>query len=496
MNLLRHGKIVLILMLTSLNILIPDLNLALSQQAMTDVAASDDLLKKLQVVLEDDRLNGAITGVSIREAKTGLEIFSHDSDLRLHPASNMKLITGAVALEILGEDYQFVTELWTDGSIKDKVLHGNLYLKGKGDPTFSEKDLEEFALYIRKLGIEKVTGDLIADDSWYDDIRLSMDLNWNDESYHTGAQVSALTLSPNDDYDTGTIQLEVHAGKKLDEPAVISVTPQTEYIKVINQTKMTVSQELPTISVERKHGENEIIVEGTLPLGVESIKKHIAVWEPTVYVLSIFKQKLKEQEIAISGRMRVAETPSETELLTKKSSVSLKEILIPFMKLSNNGIGEMLIKEIGRYVYDEGSWEKGLTAVHNKLIDFGLDGQTILLRDGSGMSHKTMIPASELSKMLYAIQENSWFPAFKNTLPIAGNPDYLEGGTLRYRLTDSSTEGKVHAKTGMINGVSTLSGYLISASGDELIFSIMINNHLSKTIREIEDMIVTIMATN
>jgi serine-type D-Ala-D-Ala carboxypeptidase/endopeptidase (penicillin-binding protein 4) len=145
-------------------------------------------------------------------------------------------------------------------------------------------------------------------------------------------------------------------------------------------------------------------------------------------------------------------------------------------------------------MYGEGSWDKGLQVIKETVTSFGVNGNTLLLRDGSGMSHKNMIPANELSGLLYAIQKKSWFPAFENSLPVAGISDRLVGGTLRSRLTEEHVKGNVKAKTGTIGGVSTLSGYVTTKSGEKWIFSIMINNYLSESVKSIEDEIVKTLA--
>ena len=173
------------------------------EQELPDPLPAPRGLPELDDILNDPKLKGATATVSVRKASDGEIIYSHLADTRVHPASVMKLLTGAAALETLGVNYTFKTELYMDGQIRNGVLHGDLYLKGQGDPTLLKKDLKTFASELTAKGIRTVNGNIYGDDSWYDDIRLSQDLNWSDEPFYTGAQVSALTLSPNKDYDCG-----------------------------------------------------------------------------------------------------------------------------------------------------------------------------------------------------------------------------------------------------------------------------------------------------
>ena len=469
---------------------------AFEESAQEGLNQTSSLTAKIEAILKDERLVGAVTGVSVRKGDTGEMIYSSFGDIRLHPASNMKLLTAAATLETLGVGYQFSTEVWMDGRIKGNTLQGDLYLRGKGDPTLLKADLDQFAKDLKAKGIYKINGNLVGDDSWYDDVRLSQDLNWSDETNYTGAQVSALTLSPNRDYDTGTIMVKVSPASKVGEPAQVTLSPTTDYVKIINKTKTVEKDDPKKIILEREHGTNTIIVNGTLPFNGKKSRSWVAVWEPTKYALDVFKKSLQENGIEFSKKTKLITgiTPDKAKLLTFKKSMPLKDLIVPFMKLSNNGHGEILTKEMGKVVYGEGSWDKGLQVIKETVTRFGVNGNTLLLRDGSGMSHKTMIPANELTQLLYVIQEKSWFPEFDHSLLVSGNPDRLIGGTLGSRLSEEPVKGKVKAKTGSIAGVSTLSGYVTTKSGERLIFSIMINNHLSKSVKSIEDEIVKTLA--
>ncbi|MEH7237527.1 D-alanyl-D-alanine carboxypeptidase/D-alanyl-D-alanine endopeptidase [Bacillus sp. JJ1562] len=447
-----------------------------------------------QLVMNEPNLKGAIAGISIRFAKTGEILYQHAGDVRLRPASNLKLITAASALSALGEKYQFSTEILTDGKLEGNKLTGNLYLKGKGDPTLLQEDLDLLAKKIKQSGVDVIFGNLIADDTWYDDERYSIDLTWSDETYYYGSAVSGLTASPNKDYDSGTLIVQVSPGKKEGAKAEISLQPSSNYIKVINNTKTVQKEEKKDIDIIRKHGENVITIEGTIPVNAKSIQEWMTVWEPTGYALDLFKQSLAKQGIHVIGTEGIAKTPDNAALLVTDTSIPLNELLVPFMKLSNNGHGETLVKEMGRVRYGEGSWEKGINVVKEELRKIGVDPSSMVIRDGSGISHVNLVSANDISKLLYSAQTQTWFPSFLHSLPVAGNSERLVGGSLRNRLKNPEMAGKIIAKTGTITTVSSLSGYMKTRGGDDLIFSILLNNLMNDAHgKPIEDKIVTLL---
>ncbi|WP_010096495.1 D-alanyl-D-alanine carboxypeptidase/D-alanyl-D-alanine-endopeptidase [Ornithinibacillus scapharcae] len=471
---------------------------AQTANASNQTTKEQTLQEILNQVLNHHAIKGSTTGVSVRNADTGELVYSYYGDHRLHPASNMKMLTSIAALDTLGEEHKFSTEVLTDGKVNGKVLQGNLYLKGKGDPTLLKEDLDQLASQLKAKGITKIKGDLVGDDSWYDDVRLSQDLNWSDEPFYTGAQISALTLSPNNDYDAGTLIVEVYPAKEVGKSPIVKLTPHTDYVTIVNKASTVKDGNNRTISIDREHGSNQIIIEGNIPVSGSMARSWVSVWEPTGYVLDVFKKSLTTQGIQFIGNTKttLGTTPKNAELLVSKQSITLKELLIPFMKLSNNGHGEVLTKEMGKVVHGEGSWDKGLEVLTEVTTQYGINAENILLRDGSGMSHKNLITANDLSQLLYAIQKKDWYPSFEKSLPVAGNSERFIGGTLRYRMTDSAATNNVKAKTGSLTGVSSLSGYVTSKDGQKLVFSILVNNYIESpsTIRTIEDTIATKLA--
>ncbi|MCP8616210.1 D-alanyl-D-alanine carboxypeptidase/D-alanyl-D-alanine endopeptidase [Salirhabdus salicampi] len=455
---------------------------------------SDDIASEIHGIIQNNAtLDGSIVGISVRSATSGELIYHHNGDIRLRPASNLKLFTAAASLSSLGEDYKFVTEIHTNGKQKGKTIDGNVYLVGKGDPTLVKKDLQHLVKKLKNSGVDVIKGDVIGDDTWFDDVRYSQDLPWTDEHTYYGGQISALTLSPDEDYDAGTVIIDIKPGNKMGETAKISITPKTNYVKVVNKTKTISESKQRDITVTREHGTNVVTVEGEIPLGDQLYREWISVWDPTKYTTSLFKRLLEQNGIIVKGEAKVGNKPSKSKMLMQHSSMPLSELLIPFMKLSNNGHGEVLVKELGKINRGEGSWDKGIEVMEKELAKLGVNTSTLLLRDGSGISHVNLVPANELTKLLYAIQNEKWFPTFFQSLPVAGQMDRKVGGTLRYRFLDFA--GNIQAKTGTLSTVSSLSGYVEGKKGKTYTFSILINNILDESkAKKIEETILTILA--
>lgn len=424
-----------------------------------------------QYLLAEPLLDGALVGISVRSANTGEILLEHNGNLRLRPASNLKLVTAATALEVLGDNYTFQTNIVTDGKINGKVLKGNLYLVGKGDPTLQVADFDDFALKIKNLGIKKIEGDVMGDDKWYDDVRLSPDMIWSDEHHYYGGQISALTASPNTDFDAGSVIVEVKPGKVVGDGAEMRLLPQNDYVKLVNKVYTVTPDSKANIKFQRIHGANTITVEGVIPIHSSGTREYIAVWEPTGYALNLFKQAIKKQGIIVKGKENNGNLKGGQVLVTH-NSIPLSKLLVPFMKLSNNIHAEVLVKEMGKVHRGEGSWNKGLEGVREQMERYGIDSKSLLIRDGSGISHINLVTSNALTQLLFRVQKETWFDSFYEALPVAGGKGKLVSGTLHRRMATMN----VRAKTGTLTTVSSLSGYMQTKKGKSVIFSILINN--------------------
>ncbi|WP_372483494.1 D-alanyl-D-alanine carboxypeptidase/D-alanyl-D-alanine endopeptidase [Streptomyces aculeolatus] len=463
------------------------LALGLGGGAPAGADPDDDGLKQaLDNVLADERLEGALASVVVADAASGETLYEQSAATRLTPASNTKLPTSAAAMELLGPDYTWSTDALTAG--------GDLYLRGSGDPTMLAADYDALAAKVAAAGVGEVDR-LVADDTRFDSQRIGNGWSADYESDYYAMQISALTVAPDTDYDSGTVVVEAYPGKKAGDRPTVKVTPATGYVKIDNRGRTVAAGESDTLGISREHGSNTIVVSGDIPLKASATKEWISVWEPTGYAAAVFRDALERHGVEVDGKTQLGRaTPERARTVASHGSMPLKDLMVPFMKLSNNGHAEILTKTIGVETADAGTWSAGLRGVSSYLKSVGVDTSTLRQVDGSGLSRGNTIPSREFVKLLTAVQDEPWFDAWYEALPVACGEDRFVGGTLRTRMCDTPAEGNARAKTGSLTGASALSGYVTDADGRELVFSVVLNNYLAGSVKDIEDAVVTTLA--
>ncbi|MBY8872393.1 D-alanyl-D-alanine carboxypeptidase/D-alanyl-D-alanine-endopeptidase [Micromonospora sp. PLK6-60] len=449
----------------------------------------------IDAVLADPRLDGAQAGVVVVDTATGETLYDRNGDRRLVPASNTKLLTSAAALELLGTGHRFTTDVRSTGNRRAGVLSGDLYLRGGGDPTMLAADYDALAAQVAAAGVRMVTGKLVADDTRYDDTRLGPDWTWDDESYYYAAQVSALTVAPDTDYDAGTVIMHAAPGGAAGDRPTVTMTPANNWVKIDNRAE-TVTEGGTELSFEREHGGNTVVVTGRIALGDDPVDEWMTVWEPTGYAADVFRAALRRHGVRVLGPTVLGRaTPAQAAPVAEHDSMPLGELMTPFLKLSNNGHAEVLTKEIGRIISGRGAWSTGLAAISEYVADAGMDTGTLRQRDGSGLSRRNLIPPAEFVSLLTAVRDEPWFDTWYAALPVAGNAERFVGGTLRSRMRGTAAANNVHAKTGSLTGVSGLSGYATDGAGHLLAFSIVLNSYLASSVKSLEDQIAIALAS-
>ncbi|MGC8863818.1 MAG: D-alanyl-D-alanine carboxypeptidase/D-alanyl-D-alanine endopeptidase [Armatimonadota bacterium] len=444
-----------------LSLLLAWLSAALHAQVPSD---------KIDEILNDPNLSHGLQAIVIRSLKTGRTLYERNADKAMIPASNMKLLVSATALDRLGPDFTFQTALRATGPVNKRgVLEGDVVLVGGGDPVLETGDLTNFAKQLKAKGVRKITGSVIGDDSMFDDERLGWAWTWADLPYYYSSEVSALNLNRN------AVAVWVYPGKQPGAPAVVTCDPPTSYVEIENSAITGEPGSEKTIWVNRRLGRNVIRVGGSIPAGtkVTHAEQMITVCEPALYAAHILRDELCKQGIVVLGGVRPGKSPPGACLLCSHTSPPLSKILALLNKPSDNLIAEVLLKTLGAVLKGKGTWAAGAEVEKEFLAQIGLDLTGINIADGSGLSRMNYVTARNIVDLLTQMSQHKHAQVFIESLPVAG-----VDGTLRSRMKGTAAEGNVRAKTGYLSKVSTLSGYLTTRSGERLVFSILMNHHL------------------
>ncbi len=432
-------------------------------------AQANSLHHQIDQMLADPNLNHGIQAVLVKSLQTGKTLYERNADLAMIPASNMKLLVSAAALDRLGPDFTYVTKVFTCAPVNPHgLVKGSIALVGGGDPTLETNDLVEMAQKLKTQGIKKVTGDLIVDDSLFDDCRLGTGWPWNDLCYYYSAEITALNLNRN------VVNVWVYPGKKPGDPAIVQLDPVNSFLQIESCPITGETDSQKTVWVYRVLGTNIIRAGGSIPVGtkVTASEAIITIHEPALYTGHVFKNELHKQGIVVEGEVKRGKIPSDATLLCEHVSPPLSKILELLNKPSDNLIAEILLKTLGAFVKGKGSAECGREVEKEFMTQIGIDLGGIYIADGSGLSRLNCVTARSLVELLSHMYRHPHARAFIDSLPLAG-----VDGTLKNRMKGTSAENNVRAKTGYLSRVSSLSGYLTTKSGEPLVFSILMNNH-------------------
>ena len=461
----------------------------------------DRLATEIDAVLADEGLGGAEVGVSVVAPASGRVLYARNNMARLIVASNQKIVTAAVALRELGPGYEFETSLFasTPLSVSEGVFDGDLILRGGADPTLGspsagEEPLEEFerwAELLRSDGVQRVSGDMVVDDTFLD--RRHVHPDWpRVQLYHPYcAPVSALSLNDN------CVTVSVKPGANVGDPAVVALTPAPRFLKVAN--RCTTSSKQQTIWFTRAPDSLIIEVGGQVKHKSGGYSGQVTVPEPALFAGDVFAGVLKRSGIEVAGKVRLAagadlERRSQWQRLASRRT-PLVGVLEIMLKQSNNVYAEHVIKTVGAVKGGRGSWGAGLARAEAMLKELHFNADEFELADGSGMSRNNRLPSSLICAVLVAMDRSESGDTFRVLLPSSGTD-----GSLARRLSDPDYRDRVHAKTGYLRGVGALSGYAETRSGIRVAFSILINNFKgeggNRTMKDIENRIAKAIVDN
>ncbi len=437
------------------------LAVALALCADATPARGGDLAERLGAALAHPGCRGATVGVLVVRATDGTELFARNADRPLVPASNMKILTALAALAALGPAHQFTTTVAADAPLDAAGGVGTLAVRGGGDPALTSEELWRLAADLRRLGLRRVRGDILLDEGYFDAQRWHP--SWGDGSaraYH--APVAALTAN------YGSFIVEVDPPASTDSPRV-NIDPPVPYLRLVDEVRIG-SQASITVERSSADGGERVTVSGTMPRGGAPVQVPRSVSDPVRYAGAVLRLQLAALGITVDGGDRVGPTPAGFSTLLAFKGRPLAQVVALLMKWSNNNIAEILIKDLGAHASGApGSWANGVAAAQAQLSALGVDQSGLVMLDGSGLSAANRITPRTLVSALRAARGSfSVAPDFEAALPLAGRD-----GTLRKRA-DAATD-RARAKTGLLNGASTLSGYARLRDGSDVVFSILNN---------------------
>lgn len=429
-------------------------------------------------------------GLLIVDAESGDSLYEQNADKYFVPASNMKLFTTALALAKLGPEYRFHTTLETAGTISSAgALAGDVVLVGRGDPNLSnrkfpyelkeefegppEKVLVELADALVAKGVKEISGDVIGDDSYFPRERYPNGWEIGDMVWEYGAAISAVVVGDN------TVALTLTAGEQAGSPVQAAVSPATPEFTVENDVVTSAAEVKSDLTLTREPGANLVIVKGTLPARSTPRKLILAIEEPAQHAAATLKRLLEERGVKVGGVARArhdhGEAAGDPPVLAEHVSAPLGDAVKLINKISQNLHTEMLLRTVAR---QSGVWatpedlEKVPAAFY---AEAGIAADDVIQTDASGLSRHDLVTPRAIVTLLRFAEKQSWFGPYYASLPVAG-----VDGTLEDRMKNTAATGRIHAKTGSVEHVRTLSGFADTPGGRRLIFSFLGNNQAGK----------------
>lgn len=397
--------------------------------------------------------------------------FEQNSDKRMIPASLSKLATLGAVLHDLHPGYKYKTTLVTSAKLRDGTLTGPLYLKGGGDPSFVSENMWILVNELTRAGVSTVDGDILVDDSRFDDERWGDDRQEERVDRAYDAPVGAMSMNWN------SVSVYVRPGDAVGEKLKVFADVMSPYIKVRNETKTVATGRGKTVSVERVSEKgfdgDVLVVSGAMAEGLPEAVFYKNITQPDIWSGHCLIEFLRQRGISVKGKVRTGTAPKDAKILATAESKPLSLIVADMAKWSNNYVAEMLVKNLAAEAKEgaQGNMTSGMQRVTAYLESAGLKKGEYEFVNAAGFTRKNKLSPEQIGRILEHVRSDfSIFPEYLAALPIAG-----VDGTLRNRMKSSSAERWVRAKTGLLNGVVGLAGYAGKPSGMILAFAFIYN---------------------
>ena len=476
--------------------------------AASATAGAQSLAVRIDKRLDAPGLDRLLWGVAVTDLDGHL-LFGRNADRLFIPASNTKLIVSVAANVLLGPGFSVQTSVYGSGPVANGVLEGDVVLYGRGDPTFSNRcydadttkvgvcdhdpadKLRQLAQQLRDRGVRVIAGDVIGDGSYFTPQIIHPGWEVYDLGWWYAAPVSGLGFNDN------AVDVREVAGDSAGALPQLIMTPDIGAFTLDNRAEVAPRGSQRTFDIFRSADGLSYLATGTLPAGSAVRTESAAVADPNRYAALAFRHELAAAGIQVRGETRSTvdsftyRAARVTPPLADVASRPFKDWLYPILSPSQNWFAEMTLKQLGKRFGTAGSWDAGRQVERRFLIDsVGIDSTEFSVQDGSGLASNNFVTPLAFTKLLAYARKHANFAAIDAGLPQSGKP-----GTLKDRFAGTPAATAVHAKTGSISGVNTLSGYVERADGRVLVFSVMANHHTlsgARMIAAIDSVVVEI----
>jgi len=435
---------------------------------------------QIDTLLNNPRTDMAFWGVKIQFANSDDVIYERNPRKLFMPASNMKLYTTAAALCLLGPQFRYETGFYSNGEVTSGTLNGDLIIKGSGDPSWSWRFYEnnydsimvQFVDSLKAKGITRITGDIVGDDNYFDDMLLGGGWAWDNEAYYYNAQLSALSFNEN------YIDYKIYPDSVIGNPVRLESYPETSYLALRNDLITVHPDSSGRWTEGRDRALNQGWFEGEYSQSKGEGSAAITVENPTLFTVHVLKEYLERGGITVAGDPVDVDDLSDSldytgyQRLFTHQSPPLSDIICKVNKPSQNFIAETLQKTLGAEFGEEGSSYQGRLVERALFDSLGVYTPGFNPRDGSGLSRYNLIAPEATVSLLDMMWDHPQREIYLASLPVIGYD-----GTTRRLVENGAAYQNVLAKTGTISYARALSGYVWTQSGEPIIFSFMVNHH-------------------
>lgn len=446
------------------------------------VALGEELPASVAHQLKLAGIPQSAVGIHVQAVDADKPRLSLNATTPMNPASVIKLATTFAALERLGPAFTWETEAWTDGKLKDDVLEGDLYLKGSGDPKLTYEQFWRLLRQVRQRGIGEIRGDLVLDRSVFD-------VGEVDPGRFDGQPMRPYNVAPDGllvNFNAITLTLAAEAGS---DSVTLMPEPSPANLDIVNRLKAVAGnacgdwREALRADVFNHGGSTRLVLSGNYPVACGDQRWNLVTMDPARHAFGIFRGLWSELGGRFGGGLREGRVPDAARRVAALKSPSLAEVVRDINKFSNNVMARQLLLTLGAASGARPARvADGQAAMREWLDSQGLDAREVVIDNGSGLSRQTRISAGQLGRLLRAAWRSPVMPELVSSLPISA-----VDGTMRKRLNGNGVAGQAHIKTGTLEGVKAIAGYLLDQGGRRWIVVCIVNHPRASAAQATQD---------